>query len=88
VAQATSAKTPFSCALLENAYGIRADQLLIKSKTSVVKVSQYRDSGTLIGNVRVPLENGEALKGNPQTELSFVFTPEQDTWKLTSVQYD
>jgi hypothetical protein len=63
-------------------------ELLIKSKTTVVKVSQHRDAGTLVGNVRVPLENGEALKGNTQTELRFVFTPDHDSWKLTSVQYD
>lgn len=63
-------------------------ELLTKSKTDGVKVSQYRDAGTVIGNVRVLLENGEAPKGNTQTELSFVFTPEHSQWKLTSVNYD
>jgi hypothetical protein len=63
-------------------------ELLVKFMTDAVEVSQHREAGIIIGNVRVPLENEKPSKSKTQTELRFTFSLEHDAWRLTAVEYN
>jgi hypothetical protein len=62
--------------------------MLTQAKSATPKVSQRKEGGISVGDLKIRIENGNKLKGNEQTELEFAFALEKGTWKLTSVIYN
>jgi hypothetical protein len=68
------------------AYSFR--ELLTKAQNTTSKVVQRKKGDELFGDLRIRIENGDALRGNELNQLEFAFALEKGCWKLTSVIYD